>query len=276
MCAQSDQAGLIKNVIAYRISHQQRSPSAPIDLRIIYHNLHPHPALSPVPNSTDETTIREQSKNEAAYRQLLVYGALAILLPTEELENACVRTLIADVIGETILGNTIGAKASEGWFIWSIVIKIVDVVKARLEPKATDHEMKADTRSRLEKFGLLPEKAQNTELSNPPHRSVISDLYWRILRYGLLIFFGVRFVILGLVAASSQTPRSSSRPPIAKAIQAPEFCRPILQFRIFSFISVLLNLNVHMPWLSGLVSLFQHHMIHGPLKLGATNGLLDQ
>lgn len=208
-----------------------------------------------------------------------------MLLPTEELENACVRTLIADVIGETILGNSIGAKASEGWFIWGSVIKIVDVVKAHLEPKATGEDIEADSRSRLERLGLLSERGQSTEARRHSRRSILSKVCWRILQYGYLIFLGIRFVVLGLVAASSRTPRSPSRPgivhgadspPIAKMIQAPEFRRPIVKFRIFSLISVLFNLSLSMPWLSGLFSLLQHHMIHGPLKLGATNGLLDQ
>lgn len=241
--------------------------------------------MSPVPDLTDQRTIEDQSNNETAYRQLLVNAALAVLLPTEELENACVRTLIADVIGETILGSTIGAKASEGWFIWGSIIKIVDAIKAHLEPKATGEQIESDTRSRLERFGLLSERGQRTEHSRHSQRSIWSKFCWRILQYGYFIFIGFRFVAVGLVAASSQTPRSPLRPgtahgtnspPIVKMMQTPEYRRPILKFRIFSLISVLFNLSIYMPWLSGLFSLLQHHMIHGLLKVGATNGLLDQ
>ena len=67
----------------------------------------------------------DQARNEAMYRQLLVQGALAALLPTEDLENACLRTLVADVIADTILEKSIGGKVSESWFLWSMVSKAV-------------------------------------------------------------------------------------------------------------------------------------------------------
>lgn len=252
----------------------------------MYHNINPHPALSPIPTATKESTIVDQSKNEKGYRQLLVQGALAVLLPTEDLENVFLRTLVADVIGETILGNTIGGKASEGWFIWGSIIKIVDVIQARLDLKASGEKHDSDTRSRLEKFGLLSERGQSTPPSNHSLRSMHSKLFWRILQYGYLTFLTLRFVILGLVATFSQSPQPWSSglktaegldtPPIAKIVEPPTPLRPILNFKVFSLISVLLNVPLRMPWLSGSLALLQHQLIQGPLKVGDTNGLLNQ
>lgn len=229
-----------------------------------------------------------------AYRQLLVQGALAVLLPTEDLENKFLRTLVADVIGETILGNSIGGKATEGWFIWGNIIRIVDVVKAQIETKASDRqEMETDGRSRLEKYGLLSEKGPSPNSTKQAVRWMDSRLFWQMVQYLYLTFLVIRFLVLGLVLGlvatytpSAQSSDSSleSRPvqgvdetrPMTKTMEAPKNARPILDFKIFSLVSVVLNMPVRMPWLTGSLSLLQHQLINGPLRLGGTNGLLNQ
>ena len=255
------------------------------DPRIVYHNLNPHPALSPVPNPAVASTVSEQRDHEAEYRQLLVQGALAVLLPTEDLENTCLRTLVADVIAESILGNAIGGKVCEGYFIWGSISKLVDVVKARVESKTTGEEIEVDTRSRLEKFGLLAEKGKDRGPNEQNGRSTFLSIFWRILQYGYLTFITIRFVIVGLIAASSEPMRSSTTSkisntaemlPMEKTIEPPCQPYPILGFRIFPLISSLLDLSSRMPWLSGSLALLQHHLIHGPFQAGATDGILDQ
>ena len=260
-------------------------PSLTTDPRVIYHNLHPHPALSPVPDPTQPATVEEQLRHETEYRQLLVQAALAVLLPTEDLENACLRTLVVDIIGETILGNVVGGKVCEGWFIWTSITKIIEAVKARVKPEDTTEAIEIGSRSRLEKFGLLSsERVQNTSArGGSSGGSAVSTVLWRILQCGYLTFIAIRFVILGLVAASSGPPRHSSSStntsgeksaPIAKTVEPP---RPILAFRLFSLISTFLDLPFRMPWLSGSLSLIQHHLLTGAFRpVGATNGLLDQ
>lgn len=277
-------------MIAYRISHPILHPSSlSTDPRQIYHSLSPHPALSPVPDHATPSTIEEQSKNEADYRQLLVQGALAILLPTEDLENACLRTLVADVIAESILGNAIGGKISESWFIWSSISKLVEVVKAKVHPRATGEAIKEDTRGRLEKFGLLSENEEKHQTGKHRHgsRSVLSAWFWMSLQYIYLAAIALRFVTTGLFHANLQPLRSSSVPRPTEVLAAPPIektsqrsthqpCRPILSFRVFSLLSTLLDLRSRMPWLTGSVALLRHHLIHGPLKVGGTDGILDQ
>lgn len=268
---------------AYRVSHQsQHLPSLLTDPHVIYHNLIPHPALSPVPDPASPPTATEQQEHEAEYRQLLVQGVLAVLLPTEDLENACLRTLVADVIADSILGNSVGGKVCEGWFIWGSITKLVDVVKARIELKATGEEIETDTRSRLEKFGLLSENSQGKEASKVDRRSTFSSAFWRILQYSFLTFMTIRFVVIGLITASSRpmrspsaskTPGSSESWPMEERMEPP---RPMLSFKILSVISVLLDLRSRMPWLSGSLALLQHQLIQGPLGLAATDGILDQ
>ena len=245
----------------------------------------PHPALSPAPDPLDPSSAKEQEGHEAEYRQLLVQGALAVLLPTEDLENACLRTLVADVISDSILGNSIGGKVCEGWFIWSSINKVVEVVKAKIEPRATGEQIEVDTRSRLEKFGLLSDQSRDAEHSKQIRRSAFSSSFWRILQYGYLAFVALRFIILGFITSYSQSPRSHSAlrtskstesSPVEKAAESHHRPRPILDFSIFPLVSIFMDLSSSMPWLSGSVALLQHHLIHGPLNIGATGGIIDQ
>ena len=252
----------------------------------MYHELSPHPALSPVPDPSSETLTAQQSRNEVDYRQLLVQGALAVLLPTEDLENACLRTLVTDVVAEMILGKSIGGRVCEGWFVWTSITKLVEEVQALLKPRTTGKEIEVDTRSRLEKFGLLSERGEGTRPASIGRRSTFSEIVWRVLQYGYLTFISLQFVIVGLFAAWSEPRRSwwskkaAVDSPMVQSREAPAVAlRPLLDFKIFSLVSSLMDLSFRMPWLSGSVALMQHHLIQSRfslLRVGAVDGLLDQ
>ncbi|KAI4211310.1 MAG: hypothetical protein LQ351_005865 [Letrouitia transgressa] len=282
-------AELVENHVHgyHKAAHSTQLSAVP---RAVYHSINPHPALSPVPDPASESLVTEQSRREAEYRQLLVQGVLAVLLPTEDLENACLRTVVTDVIAESILGNSIGGRACEGWFIWSSITRLVEAVKAHMEPKATGEEIEVDTRSRLEKFGLLSAERRD-EGTRPAagqkdsgRQSAFSEMFWRLLQYCYLTVVSVRFIVLGVFAAQSELRRSTwtarraakSSSPIAKPTQAPKPLRAIVEFKIFSVVSTVLDLPFRMPWLSGSLSLLQYHLVMGPLRVGATDGVLDQ
>ena len=268
---------------AFRTSHHiSYPPSITVDPRVVYHTLVPHPAFSPPPDVQAAGPHEEQSPNEEAYRQLLVQGALAVLLPTEDLGNACVRTLVADVIGEMILGNGIGGKACEGWVIWDGITKLVASVHARVERGAPDEDVAMDPRSRLEKFGLLPDtNGSRREEVRKSRWTAVSDAVWRILQYGYVVFLAMRFTILVAVAASSRprrplTSSAHGRDEGARTVAALRSSRPLVRFRIFSLISVLLDLSRRSPWLVGWLCLGQHYLVRRPLRLGADGGLVDR
>lgn len=242
--------------------------------------------MSPVPEPSSETSITQQSKNEVDYRQLLVQGALAILLPTEDLDNACLRTLVADAVADTILGKSIGGRVCNGWFVWTSITKLLDEVKAPSKPRTTGKEIEVDTRSRLEKFGLLSERGDDTRPATNGRRSTLSEIFWRVLQYGYLTVISLQFVVVGLFTASWEPRRScwskqtAVDAPLAQTTVAPAVTlRPLLDFKIFSLVSTMLDLSFRMPWLSGSLALMQHHLIQSPLTLlrvGAVDGLLDQ
>jgi PXA domain len=280
---------------AYRTAHETTPPSAYHSTPVrVYHSLNPHPALSPLPDVEESEARNSQTRNEVVYRQLLVQGALAVLLPTEDLQNACLRTLVSDIIADLILGQGISGNACEGWFLHETCIKIVAVIKSRIEPKAKGEEIEHDTRSRLEKFGLLSTKDGHS----PPNlsgnnQSPMLALFWRVLQYAYFFFLLIRFVVVGLFRARSlpshtHSLQSNLPSPIAKKGGSPSTPsqswstlpspprRPILDYRLFSLLSTLLDLSSRMPWLTGLLSLCQHHLLTGLGRLGATDVLLDK
>lgn len=116
-------------LIAYRLAKQQSHLSGlSTPHRTLYHELNPHPGLSPVPDPTDPDTITAQCENEAVYRHLLANGTLAVLLPTEDLENSSLRTLLGDILADLILGNEVAGRICEGRFFWEIITDRKSVV----------------------------------------------------------------------------------------------------------------------------------------------------
>ncbi|KAJ9637237.1 hypothetical protein H2199_007523 [Coniosporium tulheliwenetii] len=232
---------LDSHVKAYRVSRRATGyQSLASDYREVYHTLNPHPALSPVPYENDPSCILEQGQNEAAWRQLLVQGVLAVLLPTEDLENGCLRALVAEVFSETILGNGVSGKACEGWLIWEAITKIAEAIRPRTPVVEEVVESKLEPGlNRLEKFGLLSSSNQTTEpaesyplIAHEP--TAISTLLWLVVQY--TVFAHERLVV--------------RIPP--------------------------LELESRMPWLAGFVSLLHHGALAGPGKLGRTDGMLDR
>jgi hypothetical protein len=257
----------------------------------VYHALNPHPALSPIPNLDDPEACAEQSTNETLYFQLLVQGVLAVLLPTEDLDNDCLRTLVGDGIADLILGQGVSAKACEGWFVHDAITKVAELTRARLEPKANGEEIEVEARSRLELFGLLSSKDEKEKLhSSAHHQSVLSALFWRILQYAYLLSLFVRFVVSGLSQARYLPLRTrfglspdhvtkpviaSNSPSLSSATTSPAL-RPIVEYRVFTLISTVLDLSTRMPWLVGAFSMCQYLTTSGPGQFGRTNSLLDK
>lgn len=295
---------LIPLLKAYRIS-QKSSYHNPLtsNPRSVYHTLRPHPALSPVPIESDPTSELEQRKNEAAWRQLLVQGVLVVLLPTEDLENGCLRVLVAEIFAEMILGNGISGKACEGWLLWEGITRIAEVLQADTEKEASSNQRKPEqTKSRLERYGLLSssvEKAAepvkpSVPNGRPSHEGLsVSGLFWLVVQYAFLACNAMRAVIIALATSSSLPPRSvtgvSVPSPMDQGRQSlpqkvdsaafnshPASKRPIVSMRLWSCTSGLLELDVRMPWLSGLVSLLHWGAVAGPGRVGDTDGVLDK
>lgn len=256
--------------------------------RALYHELNPHPGLSPVPDLHDPDTITAQSENEAAYRKLLASGILAVLLPTEDLENSSLRTLVGDILSDLILGNQVSGRMCEGVFLWEVITKLATVARQRKDGinKATSTN---DTPpSRLERFGLL---GQDDSTTHQPSQSQFTIWIWNILQSIYLGYVALRFIATGLFrVASNPGPRPSHGASISfpaatpgpkkEGVESSSYGitgkRPVVDYRLFSMASTLLDISQRMPWLSGLVSLSQHLILAGPGRVGDTDGVLDR
>ncbi|BAE54858.1 unnamed protein product [Aspergillus oryzae RIB40] len=248
--------------------------------REIYHSLNPHPSLSPIPDPTDTHTVTQQADNEARYRQLLVSGVLAVLLPTEDLKNACLRTLVCDILADLIIGNQVSGKMCEGWFLWESATKLIDVVGSR-----QSHEIDAKTavphrQNQLQKFDLLsPQEDSQKHHSSSSVQLRIPDWVWKILQFVFLAYVTLRFIVTGILSVAS-TPVASSSSFTGHVNEASAPCnpprkRPVLNYGLYGMLSQLLDIPRRMPWLGGLVALFQHLILAGPGRLGDTDSVLD-
>lgn len=261
---------------------------AQTQFQISYHALNPHPALSPVPKASVPGSAEAQLERESIYRQLLAQGTLAVLLPTEHLENACLRTLIGDILADLLLGEIVGGKVAESWFIWEVITKLARELNPG--PDRCGEEAEQTEQSRLESFGLLsPPKQEDSEgRDSVKDQSTMVHLFWTLLQFGYLVYAMLRFVIhevIQVVSPSSfmpvrglastivaKTPASESQPLLSDRTAR----LPVLKYRLFEMASQLVDIPRRMPWLGGSLALAQHVLLRGPGRLGETDGFIDR
>ena len=286
--------------LAYRSSYQSVKSYAVVTTpKLLFHVHFPHPALSPVLGGGTVNLDEDQAKNEVAYRQLLVQSMLAVLLPTEDLQNPCLWVLIGDVLSDTILGKSVGGKACDGWLIWDGVTKVVQMTVNPEPPTVPTDQARHDNRSRLEKSGLLDTKQashkEEARIKNEAS-SITTKVFWQVVLYGYylyLAFLAIRSVALGLLSAASSSPKReqaggctihphdhgtevSSNPPTSGS-RSFTAARPILSYASFEVIGQLLSLNQRMPWVSGLLSLAKHHLMSVKLRImDSSEGVVDK
>ena len=267
--------------VAYRTA--SASPFAarsPTEFRAVYHTLNPHRAFSPVPDMTDPDTVSKQKENEATYRHLLAQGILAVLLPTEDLENVCLRILVGDILADLLLGEMVSDKLCEGLFIWETVTKLV--------AELTADEVDIEPEQGMGMSGLQPEHSHD---SSPKNQSRFSTWVWGLLQFCYLIFLSIRFLATGMYRAATTIPSTTVRGSVSTssralspnpAKQVPPWAEgsivrvPVIKYRLFGMVSQLLDVPRRMPWLGGSLALAQHLLLSGPGSLGETDGVIDR
>ncbi|KAF3491648.1 uncharacterized protein GIQ15_01165 [Arthroderma uncinatum] len=149
------------HIIAYRTARESSAMAADPGrrLRLVYHMLNPHPALSPVPGPGDEDAVKQQEA-ERVYRQLLAHGAMAVLLPTEDLQNVCLRTLVGDILADLLLGGVVGGKVAEGWFIWDAISNILTSLNHTRQSDGVEHDQSGN----LEKADHEPDQERSSSV----------------------------------------------------------------------------------------------------------------
>ncbi|KUI65058.1 PXA domain protein 1 [Cytospora mali] len=270
---------LDKHVEAYRASRKRIvRPPIEVDPREIYHSLCPLPYLSPIPKLEKPGTIAEQADNETAYRQLLVQGVLAVLLPTEDLENECLTSLVGQIFSEIIIGGVVAKKISEPWMIWTGLTTLADVVRRG----------KANTSG--------SRSTVNSAAGRGPKGFSIQGLFWSIVHY-LFVSTAILRVLVSTLANCRTLPSRGQTTPASKddlirhndelqaantsppySVELPEEVTktPIMAFGIWSTISKLLEMDRRMPWLCGSLSMAQWLAIAGPGRVAGYDGVIDR
>ena len=167
--------------------------------------------------------MEKQLENDANWRYLLADGVLSILLPTEDLENDCLRKLLTEVLADIVLGNFIGGIASQPMFIWDGITKMAELVANDGQNRdEEDEEMakkKLSASGKLEQFGLLDpvgldeeDEARREEVTRSfmgkmmAHASRFCWLGMYMIYIGYIIF---RAAVVTLATSSSLARRLS-------------------------------------------------------------------
>lgn len=227
-----------------------------------------------------------------------------MLLPIEDLENGCLRALVAEIFAEMILGNGISGKACEGWLLWEGITSIAKVLSTddtKEEGPVSASISPEQSMTRLERYGLLSTARNEViETTSSPAASrdsfrtrgqAVTGFFWTAIHYAFLAFAAIRALMLTLVASSSLPSRSarSEQTPIETQSQSrlpasaksdvrrpPGSKRPIVSMRLWSCLAQFVELSIRMPWLSGSVSMLHWGLVAGPGKVGDTDGILDR
>lgn len=262
-------------------------PPVEANPREIYHSLWPLPALSPVPKSEHKST-QTQLANESAYRQLLVQGVLALLLPTEDLENECLTALVGQLFSELIIGNLIVNKLSEPWLIWEGLIILTRVVRSRNPMEASGPGSIAQKVSLKADSGVAPPTTSKPSL-------YIQRAFWSVIQWGFLIVNSIRLVISTVMLSRALPPRSTPAllrqvnpvshdskedtyypPSAASETRSQPVNVPIADFKIWSCVGNLLEMDARMPWMTGALAMIQWGAIRGPGNLAGFDGMIDR
>lgn len=261
-----------------------------MSIRRIYHDLLPSPALplqsEPGVRSTDTT---EAEDYESAYRQLLIQGTLAVLLPTEDLQNGPLRTLVTDVVADLIVGQAVAGKICQSWFLHDAITKAIASINMKMRPKVDGTELQDDAKSRLEKFGLLSSQHKSDRPhSSDPNQSQFTTWFWRILQYAFIALSFLRSVWIEFQRTRSHPEACRRFKPASKSVgrtvqlnldgPQPEdpTQQPVLSFRCFTLVSTLLKAADRMPWMTGMIEYWQHFLLYGAGQIAQYDSLLDR
>ncbi|KAI0180448.1 PXA domain-containing protein [Hypoxylon sp. FL1284] len=275
------------HIRAYRISRNAVvRPPVDANPREIYHSIWPLPALSPVPKAGDQST-QTQAANESTYRQLLVQGVLALLLPTEDLENECLTALVGQLFSELIIGNLIVNKLSEPWLIWEGLIMLTRLARSKSTTMASKSSSTQQDAYPKAKSDVIPPFTRRYSL-------YIQQVFWSVIQWGFIVVNSIRLIISTIMLSRTLPPRSApitihQTNPTSKRDQEGAYQPsatfetrsqpvkvPAADYKIWSCVGNLLEMDSRMPWMSGALAMVQWAAIRGPGSLAGFNGMIDR
>ena len=203
---------------------------------------------------------------------------------------------MSDILSDLVLGQALAQKLCQPWFLHGTVSKVVEIMTSRPVHPADDQKiLQPDGRqSRLEKFGLLSADTSVREsYSSDQHQSSLSAWFWRLLQYAFIAYQSARFILVGLAHAhrlpqrsrhhhldGSTASPSSPKPPVSSSRHSTDpdarSPRAVINYRLFSCMSAMLDLTIRMPWLASSLAFCQHILGTGPGRYGVANSTLDK
>ena len=254
----------------------------------------------------------QQAENDAAWRYLLAEGVVSVLLPSEDLQNGCLRTLLTETLADLVLGRFVGDVVSEPAFIWDGIAKAAELIAGagadaggRTRGREEEEQRRVMSASgNLEKYGLLdPVRLDEDEQRSKGEAAVggmllaqVSRYFWLGLYITYVFYIIVRTVVVVLATSSSLPHRSRlkhgskeddgvhkclgnvKRSDISNSVSTSindRLC-PIVEMRVWACLGRLLDVDRLMPWTGGLAALGQWMAVHGLGRVGRVDGLLDR
>jgi hypothetical protein len=221
--------------------------------------------------------IAEQKENERVYRQLLAEGVLAILLPTEDLQNPCLTSLVGQIFSELIFGNIIASKASQPWLLFEGLSILVKIIKEEPRTKAPGRGDSTPT------TGNQGKRDGATSVQN---------LLIPMLHKAFLVFAAIRFLITSLVISWSLPSRlgrgfearrqltshatKNTSFPVVLPDDAGTVKMPVVAFKVWTCAANLIEMEQRMPWLGASLSMLQLGLLHGPGGIANVDGIMDR
>jgi mitochondrial splicing suppressor protein 51 len=225
-----------------------------------------------------------------AYRQLLVQGVLALLIPTEDLENECLTSLVGQIFSELIIGNLVANKVSEPWLLYEIIIILTRLAqKDRKETASSTHGTRSPGNDR--EWHSTSNRSKRSRSTSSIHR-----IFWSFVQWGFLAVSSIRLMVITLMLSRTIPPRPThlfsvrkteeatgqydsekSQDPsgLAQTQDVPSSV-PIVSFNIWSCVRNLLEVEVRMPWLSSAMLMMQWVGIAGPGRIARYDGTIDR
>lgn len=210
--------------------------------------------------------------NEAAYRQLLVQAVLAVLLPTEDLENPCLTSLVGQIFSELIIGNVVSNKAAQPWMLWEGICILARLLREK-KAKAVEKALSG---------------SPDGEDVKPAHKWTVHGFFLSIINFFVLFVTSIRLIFGAISSSTSLPPRipiselsgPSHSPPRPQSLQDSSSKvldkAALLEFSVWSCAGNLIELPSRMPWLYGFLSLVKHEAINGLGRVGGMDGPVDR
>ena len=156
-----------------------------------------------IDSDSDANLALEQAVNEAAYRQLLVRGLLAVLLPTEDLENECLTSLVSQIFADLLVGNVLANRVAEPWMMYEIVGLVAKIVREKMDDDEGSDNNNNNNNSKDPRQVARRKKRAAAKLLQRSKKqgwfaATAAPVFWSVVKIGFALFASLRFLVTSI------------------------------------------------------------------------------